>query len=312
MNLNRRALRAADRLRAEADALGVAPHEVGGAAVLDCGVKAPGGVRAGLELARVCLADLAGVSLVPGDATSLNLPRVQVACDQPVRACMASQYAGWQISVGKFFAMGSGPMRAVYGKEKLYDDIGYREQAPHAVGVLETGKLPNDEVVQFIAGKLGLAASHLTLLAAATRSLAGGVQVVARALEMSLHKLHELKFDLKQVRSGMGVAPLPPPAADDMAAIGRTNDAILYGGRATLFVDADDAQLAELGPKVPANASPEFGALFAELFAKYKDFYQIDPMLFSPAEVVFCNLRSGRVHAFGRMDVEVLRRSFGM
>src|SRR5262245_12039072 len=183
MHLNRRALRAVDRIRADAEALGIALHEVGGAAVIDCGVKAPGGVRAGLELARVCLADLAEVSLVPGGGTSLGLPRVQVACDQPVRACMASQYAGWQISVGKYFAMGSGPMRAVYGKEKLYDDIGHREQASHAVGVLETGKLPNEEVVQFFCGKLGLVTSHLTLLAASTRSLAGGVQVVARALE---------------------------------------------------------------------------------------------------------------------------------
>src|SRR5262245_14346368 len=157
--LNRGALGAVDRIRADLDGLGVALHETGGAAVVDCGVKAAGGVRAGLELARVCLADLAEVSLVPGDAASLNLPRVLVACDQPVRACMASQYAGWQISVGKYFAMGSGPMRAAYGKEKLFDDIGHREKAQHVVGVLETGKLPSEEVVQYIAGKLELAAN---------------------------------------------------------------------------------------------------------------------------------------------------------
>ncbi len=311
-SLNQRALRVADRLRGDMEALRIAMHEIGGAIVFDCGVKAPGGLRAGLELARVCVADLADVTLVPGDAASLNLPRVQVASDQPVRACMASQYAGWQIAVGKCFAMGSGPMRAVYGKEELFAHIGGGEQSPFAVGVLETGKLPSDEVIQYLAGKLNLAPNRLTLLAAATRSLAGGAQVVARALEMALHKLHELKFDLNQVRSGVAFAPLPPPAADDLAAIGRTNDAILYGGRATVFVDADDDQLAEVGPKVPASASPEFGALFAELFAKYKDFYKIDPLLFSPAEIVFCNVRSGRVHSFGRMDAEVLRRSFGI
>src|SRR5438270_622936 len=143
--LNRRALRVADRIRADLDGLGVAVHETGGATVVDCGVKAPGGVRAGLELARVCLADLAEVSLVPGDAASLNLPRVQVVCDQPVRACMASQYAGWQITVGKYFAMGSGPMRAVYGKEELFAHIGGPEQSLFAVGVLETSKLPSEE-----------------------------------------------------------------------------------------------------------------------------------------------------------------------
>jgi methenyltetrahydromethanopterin cyclohydrolase len=127
---------------------------------------------------------------------------------------------------------------------------------------------------------------------------------------MALHKLHELRFDLTQVVSGIGVAPLPPPAADDLAAIGRTNDAILYAGRATVWVDADDAQIAQIGPKVPSSASPEYGALFGELFAMYKDFYKIDPMLFSPAEITFCNVRSGRTQRFGKIDTDVLRRSF--
>lgn len=312
LTLNARALRVADRLRGDLDGYGVALHDVGGATVFDCGVKAPGGVRAGLELARVCLADLADVTLLPGDGSSLGWPRIQVATDRPVLACMASQYAGWQISVGKYFAMGSGPMRAAYGKEKLFDDIGGRERPAHAVGVLETGKLPTEEVVQHLCEKLAMTPAQITLLAASTRSLAGNVQVVARALEMALHKLHELQFDLHQIKSGVAVAPLPPPAADDMSAIGRTNDAILYAGRATVFVDADDGQIAEIGPRVPASASPEFGALFGELFAKYKDFYKIDPLLFSPAEIAFCNLRSGRTQVFGRMDLDVLRRSFGV
>ena len=300
-----------DRMRSDAEGLRIERHEVAGATVFDCGVKALGGVRAGLATARVCLADLADVRLIPGDAASLGLPRVQMACDQPVRACMASQYAGWAINVGKYFAMGSGPMRAAYGKEKLFDDIPGRESSPVAVGVLETGKLLTDEVVNYLADKLQLPARQITLLAAATKSLAGTVQVVARSLEMALHKLHELKFDLNQIISGVAFAPLPPPAADDLAAIGRTNDAILYGGRAIVCVDADDDILAEIGPRVPSNASPEYGALFAELFAKYKDFYKIDPMLFSPAEIAFCNSRSGRVHSFGRMNTDVLRRSFG-
>jgi len=312
MQLNRRALRIADRMRGESCRLNVAECFVDGATILDCGVRALGGIQAGLEMARVCLADLAEVQLVPGDGDSLGLPRIQVVSDQPVAACMASQYAGWQIQVGKFFAMGSGPMRAVYGKEKLYDDIGYRETAHHVVGVLETARLPNEEVIHYLADKLALPPNQMTLLLAATRSLAGATQVVARALEMALHKLHELGFDLKQVRAGQGSAPLPPPATDDLTALGRTNDAILYGGRVVLWVDADEDQVRQLGPKVPACASSDFGALFTELFQRYQDFYKMDPLLFSPAAVIFCNLRSGRTHAFGRTETQVLRRSFGM
>lgn len=304
-------MRVADRVGANADALRVERHFIAGATVLDCGIKAPGGIRTGLELARTCLADLADVALVPGDASSLGLPRIQIASDQPVRACMASQYAGWAIQVGKYFAMGSGPMRAAYGKEELFEHLQFREKPLVAVGVLETGKLPPDEVVNYVCEKLQLPPRQLTLLVAATKSLAGTLQVVARSLEMALHKLHELKFDLSQVVSGMAFAPLPPPATDDLAAIGRTNDAILYGGSATVWVDADDAVVAEVGPKVPSNSSSEYGALFGELFAKYKDFYKIDPLLFSPAEIRFCNVRSGRIHSFGRLNPDLLRRSFG-
>ncbi len=176
---------------------------------------------------------------------------------------------------------------------------------------METRKLPTPEVIAHLAEKLQLPPERLTLLIAPTASIAGTVQVVARALETALHKLHELKFDLTQVVSGVGLAPLPPVAADDMIGIGRTNDAVLYGGRALLWVRADDDQLAAVGPRVPSSASPDHGAPFAEIFERYnRDFYKIDPLLFSPAEVVFHNLRTGRSHAFGRPEPAVLRRSF--
>jgi len=224
---------------------------------------------------------------------------------------MASQYAGWQVSVGKFFAMGSGPMRAAYGKEAIFDHIPGRERPAAAVGVLETRKAPTPEALAYLAEKLQLPPDKLTLLIAPTTSIAGTVQVVARTLETALHKLHELKFDLTQVVSGAGVAPLPPIAASDVAGIGRTNDAILYGGRATLWVRADDDQLAAIGAQTPSSASRDHGAPFADIFERYnRDFYKIDPLLFSPAVVVFHNLRTGRSHTFGRLEPDVLRKSF--
>jgi methenyltetrahydromethanopterin cyclohydrolase len=312
MTLNDRALRLADRLADDAATLRIAPSQApGGARLIDCGVQTEGGLAAGLGMARVCLADLAEVALLPSAISDLPCPMVQVVTDWPVLACMASQYAGWQVSAGKFFAMGSGPMRAAYGKEELFDHIPGRERPTSAVGVLETRKPPTPEATAYLAEKLQLPPGRLTLLAAPTASIAGTVQVVARALETALHKLYELKFDLTQVVSGVGVAPLPPVAADDVAAIGRTNDAILYGGRVTLWVRADDDQLATVGPRVPSSASRDHGAPFADIFERYnRDFYKIDPLLFSPAAVVFHNLRTGRSHAFGRLEPDVLRKSF--
>jgi methenyltetrahydromethanopterin cyclohydrolase len=311
LTLNERALRLADHMATNAAALRIEVHSTAGARVLDCGVRAEGGLNAGLALARVCLAGQAEVALVPGDCAGVPCLLAQVTTDHPILACMASQYAGWQVQVGKFFAMGSGPMRAAYGKEELFDQIPGREAAPVAVGVLETRKLPDDAVILHLADKLQLAPAKITLLAAPTFSMAGNLQVVSRSLETALHKLHELRFDLAQVVSGCGTAPVPPVAGDWLSAIGRTNDAILYGGRVVLWVRADDGQLTEIGPQVPSSASPDHGAPFAEIFARYEqDFYKIDPMLFSPAEVVFHNLKTGRAHAFGRAAPEVLRRSF--
>jgi methenyltetrahydromethanopterin cyclohydrolase len=310
--LNERAHRLVDEMAARAADLRIDISQTSmGARIVDCGVQAVGGLQAGLWLARVCLADLAEVDLGPGEIAGIFTPHVQVMTDAPVRACMASQYAGWQISVGKYFAMGSGPMRAAYGKEELFDKIDGREQSPVAVGILETRKLPTDEVVSFLCDKLRICSDRLTLLAAPASSQAGTIQVVARSLETALHKLFELKFDLSQVASGFGSAPLPPVAAEEMQAIGWTNDAILYGGRVSVWVRGDDDQIAEIGPRVPSSASPDHGEPFADIFKRYHhDFYKIDPMLFSPAEIVFHNLKSGRCQTFGRVAPEILKRSF--
>lgn len=312
MSLNKRAHSLADDLVRRADDLRIAVHQIAGARVIDAGIHVPGGVQAGNALARICVADRAEISLHPGNADSLGLPIVQIHSDDPVRACLASQYAGWQIAVGKFFAMGSGPKRAHYGKEDLFDHIPGRESAEQVVGVLEGRKLPNDEVIAWLSDKLQIAAERMTLFIAPTASVAGSLQIVARSLETALHKLHELKFEVTQISSGYGTAPLPPPAKDDLAGIGRTNDAILYGGQVHLWLRAEDEMIREIGAKVPASASSDYGLPFGELFQRAgHDFYKLDPMLFAPAIVTFHNLASGRSFRFGQINTDVMHQSFG-
>lgn len=312
MNLNDRASKRVESLIDSAEELRVRISTIpGGGRVVDCGVEVPGGLLAGLELARICMADLAEVSLVSGEVGGRVCPLVQVATDHPVASCLASQYAGRQVALGDFFAMGSGPMRAVWGHEDVFNDIGYLETAPRVVGVLEGRSIPLPGVLALVAEACRVEPSDVTLLIAPTASLAGGVQVVARSVETCLHKLHELGFDLARISSGFGSAPLPPVAADDLKAIGRTNDAILYGARVVLDVTGDDDSLREIGPKVPSRSSRDHGEPFADIFARYNhDFYAVDPHLFSPAEVVFQNIETGRSFAFGRVEPEVLARSF--
>jgi methenyltetrahydromethanopterin cyclohydrolase len=248
---------------------------------------------------------------VPGEVGGRAALMVQVLTDHPAQACLASQYAGWALKDGKFFAMGSGPMRAAAGTEAIYDLIGFRETADAVVGVLETRKPPPPAIVAKIASACRVAPTAVTLLVAPTASLAGGVQIVARSVETALHKLAELKFDLSRIVSAHGIAPVPPVASNDLAAIGRTNDAVLYGARVILAVTGDDPSLVELGPQIPSSSSRDYGEPFAAIFARYNnDFYAVDPHLFSPAEVVFQNVETGNTHAFGGVNAQVLARSF--
>lgn len=313
LQLNARASTLCQRLAEDPARWRIALHEKPGhPRLFDCGIAAPGGLETGRALAEICLAGLAHVSLVPGTAPREGQPAVCVTTDHPVAACLASQYAGWKLVGEKFFALGSGPMRAAAAKEELFGRIGYLERPAQVVGVLETRRFPPDEVLDKIAAACGVPPSAVTLLVAPTASLAGMVQVVARSVETALHKLVELGFDVSRVASAWGSAPLPPAAADDLAAIGRTNDAVLYGARVVLWVRGDDESLAAVGPRVPSCASSDFGQPFAAIFERYgRDFYRIDPHLFSPAQVTLANLDTGRSFTYGELRPDVLERSLG-
>lgn len=313
MKLNASAGRLANECIEQAKVLRISSQQNDlGSTLIDFGVKVPGGIEAGLRLARICLADQAKVTLHPAEPNIWPTPIIQVATDHPVHACMGSQYAGWPVQLEKFFAMGSGPMRASRGREHVLEDFNLIEKEESIVGVLECDQLPNEAVCKMVAEECGLEPEKLILCIAPTRSIAGTIQVVARSVETSLHKLYELGFDLKKIISAHGSAPLPPPARDFAEGIGRTNDAILYGGRVVLWVDSTDDVLAELGPKVPSGTSKDWGRPFAETFRDYKyDFYQVDPGLFSPAEVTIHNLATGKTFRFGHLRPDVLARSFG-
>ncbi|MFM9058115.1 MAG: methenyltetrahydromethanopterin cyclohydrolase, partial [Planctomycetaceae bacterium] len=136
MSLNEAAHAIAAQLVARAAALEVAVVQTSGVRVVDCGVRAAGGVEAGLLMARAAMAGLGEVTLRAAGADDAFArawpecpwPVVTGASDAPVAACLASQYAGWKIDYPGFFAMASGPMRAAIGRERLYDVIGMRER----------------------------------------------------------------------------------------------------------------------------------------------------------------------------------------
>jgi methenyltetrahydromethanopterin cyclohydrolase len=313
LSLNDRALELADRLVADAEAARVAVSTLpNGTRVIDCGAQAAGGFEAGRAFGEVCMAGLGRVEYAPLVLDGRWFPGVTVTTDRPAVACLAAQYAGWRLDRDGYFAMGSGPGRALIRAEELYDDLDWDERASAAVLCLETREPPPAEVADFVAERAGVSPAALTLLIAPTASVAGGVQIAARVVETALHKLHELDFDVRRVVAGFGSCPLPPVASDDMAAIGRTNDAMLYGGQVHLTVEADDDDaLRELVQRLPASASSDYGEPFGKVLKDANfDFYAIDPLLFSPAQIRLTSVGSGRSFEAGRVNLEVLERSF--
>src|SRR6266550_3006619 len=316
ISVNARAAALIERLRADPAEFRVAidKGELGETRI-DAGSRCQGSIAAGLSLAQICMGGLGTVEITASAATP-NWPwTLVVRSSHPVTACLASQYAGWKLSHGAgkdaFFALGSGPARALARKEPLFSELDYRDETETAALVLESARPPPAAIVSKVAQDCGLAPDRLTFLYAPTQSLAGNVQVVARVLEVALHKAHELKFPLDRIIEGMGAAPLSPPHPDFVTAMGRTNDAIIYAGRVHLFVTgpADDAQM--LADRLPSKGSRDFGQPFAEIFKRFNgDFYAIDPLLFSPAEVIVTAIESGKTFHHGQLNLKLLDASF--
>jgi methenyltetrahydromethanopterin cyclohydrolase len=301
-------------LQAKSLRLGV-ERMVNGCVVVDAGISFRGGLEAGLRIARICMGGLGKVSLQPSGSSRWPF-ELSVHSSDPVLACLGSQYAGWSLTHGEgkggFHALGSGPGRAAACREDLFAELSYRDLTESVCVVLEVDKKPPIEIADKIARDCGINPDQVTLILTPTRSLAGTVQVVARVLEVALHKAHALGFPLHHVVDGAGAAPLPPPAADFLTAMGRTNDAILFGGRVQLFVDCDDGEAGRLAANLPSSLSKDYGKPFARVFkdAAY-DFYRIDPHLFAPAVVAVTALKSGKTFHAGAIDEKLLESSFG-
>ncbi|MEN3792137.1 methenyltetrahydromethanopterin cyclohydrolase [Fulvimarina sp. MAC3] len=286
-----------------------------GETIIDAGSTVPGSFEAGRLLTEVCLGGLGQVRLDVGSYLDRWPFTLTVSTSQPVIACLGSQYAGWQLTHGEgenaYFSMGSGPGRAMAGKEHIFEDIAYSDSADEAVLVLETDTAPPEELVRQIAKDCGVAPDKLTFAITPTTSLAGAIQIVGRVVEVALHKAHELKFDLSRIVEGIGTAPLAPPHPDFITAMGRTNDAVIYGGRILLYVTGPADEAKDLAEKLPSSTAADYGKPFAEIFKEYEgDFYKIDPMLFSPAEVQVVALDSGETFRGGAIDPKLVDASF--
>jgi len=306
----------ADKLR-----LGVQKLE-NGCTIIDAGIAVPGGIEAGRIITEICMGGMGTVSISQSAYTDHWPLSINVHASNPVLACLGSQYAGWSLSHEKYYALGSGPARAMATKQKdgatvpvegLYKELEYQDSADSTALVIENDKIPPLEIIDKIAAACGVTPDKLTIIVTPTSSLAGAVQVVGRVLEVAMHKAHELHFPLENIIDGSGSAPICPPHPDFVKAMGRTNDAILFAGQVHLFVKGSDEDAEKLAKELPSSTSKDYGKPFAEIFkACNYDFFKIDGMLFSPASVIVTAVDSGNSYRAGKLDNALLDQSFGL
>lgn len=313
-SVNARAATIVDTIAADASALRcTVTTGPAGERVIDMGANTPGGLEAGRRLGEVCMGGLGTVQLSTATGNAQWPLGVVVHSSNPVLACLGSQYAGWTIQdeATGFFALGSGPARALSRVEDLYKELAYADHHNRGALVIEGDKAPPEAVIRNVSAACGINTAGLTVLYAPTGSLAGTVQIAARVLEVALHKAHTLHFPLEHIVDGVGTAPIAPPIPDFIQAMGRTNDAIIYGGRVQLYVRGTDEAAGKLASDLPSRGSAAYGRPFAEIFAAVNgDFYKIDPMLFSPAMVTVSNLDTGRSFHGGALAPEIVEASF--
>lgn len=314
ISLNERAAAIVRRMIDDAEALGLElVRHPNGATIIDAGVKATGSLEAGRLFSEACMGGLGHTTFCELPFDGVRLPAVQVVASHPPLACVAAQLAGWPVqwedSSGQHTAMGSGPARALRGGEAILERLGYHDRADVAVLMLEGEDLPPPDVATEVATECDISTRGVHLVVASVASLVGTVQVPARMIEAALHKMISVDFDISTVVAAYGTCPLAPLSRDPLRAIGLVNDAVLYGGRVWLTLDAEDAQVEAILDRLPSSASRDYGTSFYDVFARHRhDFYNMDLSLFSVPEVHISNLQSGRTFCAGQVDGSIVRR----
>ena len=295
-----------------------------GATLIDAGIESAGGFLAGEMITEICLGGYGEAKVLPIQYGDVVLPSVYVQTDHPALSTLASQFAGWQIKANGFSAIGSGPARALALKpKKLYEKLRYKDESDFAVLVLETDKKPPEDAIRQIAESCSVSTEKLFLIVFSTSSLAGSTQVSGRIVETGLHKLERLGLDPLAAKHAWGYAPIIPLHPRSGEAMGRTNDAILYGGTANYIVSHDDdKKLENIVKQAPSTASKmmqearelaQKNPRFLEIFKEAGfDFYKIDPNIFAPAIVSINNLKTGKTFRAGNLDIPVMKESLGL
>jgi methenyltetrahydromethanopterin cyclohydrolase len=286
-----------------------------GATLVDLGLEAPGSWLAAKMWVEAAHGGMAEFTYGRMRIREMEVPTAEVIIDDPMLSVIACESGAWKLGEGEFVPVGSGPARAKARADRFAKRVEYHDPSPNVVLQLQMNRMPSDETLTFVADACGIPVSGLVAMVAPSASLVGGVQVASRSFEQAIISLgRNTSFDISTILYGYGRAPIPPVIKDEVLAMGRINDALVYGGSSGLWLshpDDEEVRQTALSMTFSARAGDDYGKGYAEIYDTYgRSLFNIPPQLDSPAHVTMTNVRTGTVTAAGRIDEDRLYRSF--
>jgi len=283
-----------------------------GGTILDTGVKARGGIRAGEILTEISMGGLGSAKFGIANFEGYLLPSITVTTDHPALSALGSQMGSFDLVSSSYGGIISGPARALaLSPRKLYEDLNHLEKSKIAVAIYQADELPNEEVVEFVSEKCRVRTENIFVLATSLRSIAGVIQVLGRIIEDGIYQLYFThSFDVARVKYVAGIVPLPPISSENSKWPKISpDDMIAYCGKLFLYIEGEEENLKKLAKMLPSASSENYGKLFNEIIeeAGY-DFSKVDKKFFAPAVVQITDLKTGKIYKGGKINTNFLKR----
>lgn len=312
LSINEGAYPLVQKLLAEPERLNIAVTVLkNGATVIDCGQKVRGSFLAGKIYAEITAGGMTEVEIITAQVGPYTLPATSVTCSQPLLGGWVSQRHAEPIPGQADQPILAGPAKTFLPGEESVQYAGYIESFGYAIAPLQTEVTITEEYAEWVARACNISPRNLFILPAPSRSLVCAIQVAARPVDQTMHRVQEEGFDIRKVLHVYGSAPIPPLAPDEATAMGRINDCLLYGTSAVLYMEGEDAELERLAPLLTIHSSPEYGKPFKQIFEEAgHSFHNINLRTHSVARVQINNLLSGRTFSAGKIETDILIQSY--
>lgn len=284
-----------------------------GCHIIDMGVNARGGWKAGKFYVEMALGGLGELRYTQKNYAGYSMPAVAVFVDFPDVAEMSCHVSSCRFSYQDREITFSGPIRAKR-PDRFSKFVPYYDNTQQVLASYQIDSMPTEDLTDTLAREAGISPENLYLLVASTGSLVGTIQVCARNVEQAYPTLFVNKFDLQAIKYACGITPVVSVVQDEMEAYGRVNDCLIYGQETLLYVDCEDEQIISILPLITMDQERNqdvYAIPFRQIFARCNnDWCQVPRHWDAPNKINFYNLRTNHYFTAGTQCDAVLMGGF--